>query len=212
VKQRIAKVYRSLYASFGPQHWWPAGTPFEVMVGAILTQNTSWNNVEKAIAVLHKHKLLSPVKLDKLRNSKLSRLIRPAGYYNIKAKRLKNFLKFFLKKYGGDTGLMRKGDVSSLRQELLSVNGIGNETADSILLYALGKPVFVVDAYTRRIFSRHKFFRDGLDYQTVQDFFEKNTVPSVKLYNEFHALIVKLGKDYCLKNKPRCTICPLNNK
>jgi len=202
-------IYRRLYSRFGPQYWWPAESPFEVMVGAILTQNTNWRNVEKAIGNLKKKRLLKPDKLYRISQKKLGSLIKPAGYYNIKAKRLKNFLDFFLKHYQGNQKKMSAQDIKSLRQELLSVNGIGPETADSILLYALAKPVFVIDAYTKRMLSRHRLISESADYQEAQNLFMQNLKKRVKLFNEYHALLVKLGKEFCLKNKPRCNICPL---
>jgi len=207
--RRLGLVYQKLYSFFGSQHWWPADTPFEVMIGAILTQNTNWLNVEKAISNLKKHKLLQPHRLYKLSHKRLTELIRPAGYYNIKAKRLKSFLKFFIEHYDGNVKTMSCIPISSLRQQLLSVNGIGPETADSILLYALNRPVFVVDAYTKRILLRHRFTGEDASYDKTQNLFMKNLKSGVKLFNEYHALLVKLGKEFCLKNKPRCDICPL---
>jgi endonuclease-3 related protein len=211
MKKGLEVVYRKLAQNFGPQHWWPAKSPFEVMVGAVLTQNTNWSNVEKAIANLKKAKVLTPEKLYKLPTARLAKLIRPAGYYNIKAQRLRNFLKFFFHTYGGKIGRMALGDLTELRQQLLSVCGIGPETADSILLYALDKPIFVVDAYTKRILSRHKLVKDGSDYHQVQDLFMHNLKTDVRLFNEYHALLVKLGKDFCRKNNPRCSECPLRH-
>lgn len=202
-------IYKKLYARFGPQYWWPANSPFEVSVGAILTQNTNWLNVEKAIGNLKKNKLLEPRKLYKLPPRKLAALIRSAGYYNIKTKRLREFLKFLIKSYKGSLKKMSLSDTFVLRQELLCVNGIGPETADSILLYALEKPIFVVDAYTKRILARHRLVKEDASYGQVQDLFMKNIRAEVKLFNEFHALLVRLGKEFCLKNKPRCDICPL---
>jgi endonuclease III related protein len=207
--RRLNLVYQKLYSLFGSQHWWPADTSFEVIIGAILTQNTNWLNVEKAISNLKKHKLLQPYTLYKLSHERLTELIRPAGYYNIKAKRLKSFLKFFMKYYNGNVKKMSGIDTSSLRQELLSVKGIGPETADSILLYALDRPIFVVDAYTKRILLRHHFIRQDTGYDKIQNLFMQNLKSGVKLFNEYHALLVKLGKEFCLKNKPRCKICPL---
>ena len=207
--KKLLEIYQRLYKAFGSQHWWPADEPFEVMVGAILTQNTNWQNVEKAIAALKKNKVLDSQKLNRMPQKKLAKLIRPAGYFNIKAKRLKNFLKFYLENYKADIRRMRVADTLILRNELLGVNGIGEETADSILLYALNKPVFVVDAYTKRIYSRHRFIPEGSSYQAVQEFFMQNLKNDVQLFNEYHALLVKLGKDFCLKSKPKCTICPL---
>jgi endonuclease-3 related protein len=201
-------IYRRLYKTFGPQHWWPAKQPFEVMVGAILTQNTAWGNVEKAIANLKRAKCISARKLKGIPPSRLAALIRPSGYYNIKAKRLKSFLDFFSARYQCNLARMRREPLARLRQGLLATKGIGPETADSILLYALGKPIFVVDAYTRRILSRHGILDGKADYETVQNIFMQKLKPSVKLFNEYHALLVRLGKDYC-KKKPLCNLCPL---
>jgi endonuclease-3 related protein len=209
MKPQLRLIYRKLYACFGPQSWWPAETPFEVMVGAILTQNTNWFNVEKAIDNLKKKKILHPHKLYRISQRRLAALIKPVGYYNIKAKRLKSFLDFFVKHYRGDPKKMSTQGLESLRQKLLSVNGIGPETADSILLYALNKPIFVVDAYTKRILLRHHLLSKNADYNETQNFFMRNLKKQVKLFNEYHALLVKLGKEFCLKNKPKCDICPL---
>ena len=181
------------------------------MVGAILTQNTNWQNVEKAISNLKKHRLLELSRLHRLPEKKLASLIRPAGYYNVKAKRLKSFLRFLSEDYRGSLRKMSSLDKQELRAKLLTVHGVGPETADSILLYAIKKPVFVVDAYTRRIFSRHGLVSDKADYHQMQKLFMQNLRNSVKLFNEYHALLVKLGKDFCLKNKPKCDICPLNS-
>jgi len=202
-------TYKKLYNYFGPQRWWPAKTPFEVMVGAILTQNTSWQNVEKAIKNLKKHKLLSPGKLNKLKNNSLALRIKPAGYYNVKAKRLKNFIDFLFKEFGADIGKMRLAEPLDLRKKLIAVNGIGQETADSILLYALNKPVFVVDAYTRRILCRHGKAKKDAAYEEIQGLFVKNLRNNAKLFNEYHALLVRLGKEFCFKNDPQCKECPL---
>jgi len=226
----LSLIYRRLYRRFGPQSWWPA-TPlpraggvrrkppkikrrrpvlerFEVIVGAILTQNTNWGNVERAIANLKNKNVLSPRALDRLSREELAQLIRPAGYFNIKAQRLKNFLAFFFKEYQGSLARMQKEGTSVLRERLLSVNGIGPETADSILLYALDKPVFVVDAYTKRIFSRHGIVGSDHDYHRIQDAFIGNIPKDLKTFNEYHALIVRLGKDFC-RTQPKCDQCPL---
>lgn len=201
-------IYERLMRTFGKRHWWPAETPFEVMVGAILTQNTAWKNVEKAIINLKKKKLLNPKVLLKLRNSDLARLIRPAGYFNVKALRLKNFLQYLDSRYGRNVREMSRAPTKQLREELLQVNGIGEETADSILLYAAGKRSFVVDAYTRRIFSRHRYLSGKEDYRTIQSIFTELLPKSTPLYNDYHAQIVEAGKDFCRK-KPRCSVCPL---
>jgi endonuclease-3 related protein len=182
------------------------------MVGAILTQNTNWQNVEKAIRNLRKAELLDAHKLYRLPHRRLAQLIRPSGYFNIKARRLKNFLKFYIENYKANVLKMRAQDTGRLREELLSVNGIGQETADSILLYALDKPVFVVDAYTKRICSRHGLLCEGASYQDTQKLFTQNLKNDVQLFNEYHALLVRLGKDFCLKSRPRCRMCPLTEK
>lgn len=209
MKRKLNRIFTVLYSAFGAQHWWPADSVFEVMVGAILTQNTNWSNVEKAIAALKEKKLLNAEKIFRLEPKKLAGLIKSAGYYNIKAARLKSFLKFFFERYAFRSRLMAKQDLAVLRKQLLSVNGIGPETADSILLYALNKPVFVVDAYTKRIFSRHKLIKEEAEYAQVQDIFTRNLKADAKFFGEYHALLVKLGKDYCRKQKPKCGICPL---
>ena len=209
MKQKLGSIYRKLYAHFGPQHWWPGDSALEVMVGAILTQNTNWGNVEKAIGNLKGRRLLSAKKLYQISQRRLASLIRPAGYYNIKAKRLKEFLRFLFKNYQGNIKRMSRQDPQQIREQLLSVNGIGPETADSILLYALNKPVFVVDAYTRRILSRHQLIPEDASYDEIQNLFRKHLKKDVKLFNEYHALLVRLGKGLCLKKKGRCSLCPL---
>ncbi|MEO0114240.1 MAG: endonuclease III domain-containing protein [candidate division WOR-3 bacterium] len=206
----IFQIYQKLFRHYGPQFWWPGKTKFEIIVGAILTQNTAWRNVEKAIKNLKDRKLLFPDKLFNLPVSDLANLIRPTGYYNIKAKRLKSFLEFLAKRYQFNLTRMNKTDTLTLRQELLSVKGIGEETADSILLYAFNRPVFVVDAYTRRVFSRHKFFSSKATYSEIQKFFTANLPKDVKIYNEYHALIIRLAKEHC-KKVPNCEQCPLAN-
>ncbi|HLD40815.1 MAG TPA: endonuclease III domain-containing protein [Candidatus Omnitrophota bacterium] len=209
LKEKIGDIYQKLYRSFGPQSWWPGDTPFEVIAGAILTQNTNWQNVAKAIDNLKKAKVLTPKKLHSLPQPRLAELIRPSGYFNIKATRLKEFLNFLFKNYGGSLKKMFSRPLEDLRKEILSVKGIGPETADSILLYAGGLPVFVVDAYTKRIFSRQKLLSEEADYHQVQELFTRSLKRDVRLYNEYHALIVRLGKDFCKKTKPRCEVCPI---
>lgn len=205
----LQKIYDRLYRRFGPQYWWPGQTPFEVMVGAILTQNTNWGNVEKAIAALRKEKALTCKAIAGMDRKTLASLIRPAGYYNIKAARLKNYVGFFCREFNGSVRRMAREEKASLRERLLAVNGVGRETADSILLYALEKPVFVVDAYTKRIFSRHGIIAEDADYEAVRAVFTTGLRQDTRLYNEYHALIVRLGKEYCLKREPRCESCPL---
>ncbi len=202
------QIYDKLYKEFGPRHWWPADSDFEIIIGAILTQNTSWVNVEKAIANLKKRNLLNPKKLYKINTKILAQLIKPSGYYNIKAKRLKSFAEFLFKNYNGSLKNMFSRPWQELRSQLLEVNGIGPETADSILLYAGNKPVFVVDAYTKRIFSRHNFVDPAAKYGELQHIFMKNLPHDHKIFNEYHALIVELGKNIC-KKKPGCRICPI---
>ena len=209
-KKNIKNIFNRLFLHFGQQYWWPADSSFEVVLGAILTQNTNWANVEKAVNNLKREKLITPKKIYRLPQDKLARLIRPAGYFNIKAKRIKNFINFLFSDYSGSVKKMFARDIAVLRESLLSVNGIGEETADSIILYAAGQPIFVVDTYTKRIFARLGFFRDESSYHDVQNFFMQNLPPDVKMFNEFHALIVRLAKEFCLKNKPKCKLCPLN--
>lgn len=203
-------IYHALFASFGPQHWWPGDTPFEVMVGAILTQNTSWDNVEKAISNLKNADCLDPGIINRMRKDWLSSLIRPAGYFNVKATRLKSFIAFFMNHYNGRVKEMMRADADALRNELLAVNGIGHETADSILLYALGKPIFVIDAYTKRVLSRHGILPFERSYDEFQSLFHSNLPANRKLFNEYHALFVRVGKEFC-KPKPRCSGCPLRD-
>jgi endonuclease III related protein len=205
----LNKIYKKLYNYFGPQHWWPAETPFEVMVGAILTQNTNWQNVEKAIRNLKKGRVLTPSRLHGISPERLAKFIKPSGYYNVKTRRLKELLNFIFSVYRGSLKKMAAGQKSELRRQLLSVKGIGQETADSILLYALSKPVFVVDAYTKRILSRHKLCKHDAGYEDTQNLFMQNLKNEVKLFNEYHALLVRLGKEFCLKRNPKCENCPL---
>lgn len=207
-RERLLEIYNSFYERFGPQHWWPGETPFEVIVGAILTQNTSWKNVDKAIGSLKAAGLFTPGGLHDLPVDTLARLIKSSGYFNIKARRLKNFLSFLFKEYGGEINALLKKEGQILREKLLSVNGIGPETVDSILLYAAGYPIFVVDAYTKRIFSRHGFISPDAGYQQVQTLFMENLPRDPVLYNEYHALIVRVGKELC-KKRPLCRHCPI---
>jgi len=211
MKDKLDLIYHKLYTYFGPQCWWPAESAFEVMVGAILTQNTNWVNVERAIVNLKQEKVLSARKLYKLKHQSLARIIHPAGYYNIKARRLKEFLKFFIENYNANIKSISRVNFSKLRKDLLAVKGIGQETADSILLYALNKPIFVVDAYTKRIFSRHGYFKEEATYIEVQEFFMQNMPKKARLFNEYHALLVRLAKEFCVKNKPKCVDCPIRS-
>jgi len=208
--EKLIKIYDLLLDRFGQQHWWPGQTPFEIIVGAILTQNTNWTNVEKAIDNLKAASLIEPDKLHNTNHDRLAELIRPAGYYNIKAKRLRNFLDWLFETYDGDLSQLEDLDTDSLRQQLLNINGIGLETADSIVLYAFNKPIFVVDTYTCRVMGRHQFVEPGADYEQVRDIFESFLPSDVELFNEFHALLVMVGKNFC-KPKPKCEGCPLES-
>ena len=220
----LMRIFRKLYGAFGPQHWWPGETPFEVAVGAILTQNTNWGNVEKAIKNLKRERVLSAKRIHEMPLSGLAALIRPAGYFNIKARRLKAFMDFLMKHYRGSLLRMKGEDTDALREKLLSVNGIGPETADSMLLYALGRPVFVIDAYTKRVLSRHNVMAHEEPYERFQELFHaslnKRAIQRIKgfatpveggcapFYNEFHALFVMVGKTFC-RPRPLCDSCPL---
>ena len=208
--KKIQKIYKKLYKAFGPQDWWPGDTPFEIAVGAILTQNTNWGNVEKAINNLKKAKALNVKSLHRMPIRKLAKLIRPAGYFNVKAKRLKSFIGFLVGNYQGSMQKLKKEKINSLREKLLDVNGIGPETADSILLYALDKPVFVIDAYTKRALSRHNILKYDEPYEKFQELFHSSLKKDVKLFNEYHALFVRLGKIFC-KTKSVCEKCPLKS-
>mgnify|MGYP000901118049 FL=1 len=208
-KKTLMEGFERMHARFGPRHWWPGETPFEVMVGAILTQNTNWKNVERAIANLKSERLLDPGRLLDLHPATLAKLIRPAGYYRVKAGRLRHFIAYFVEAYGGKVKRMAAEPTGKLREELLAVKGIGPETADSILLYALEKPAFVIDAYTRRILSRHALCAEDETYDDLQAIFTDRLPAEVELYNEYHALVVETAKEYC-RTSPRCDGCPLN--
>lgn len=212
-RKKLPEIYRALRKSFGHQRWWPGETPFEIMVGAILTQNTSWTNVEKAIQNLKQADKLTPKAIQAIPVDELAELIRPSGYFNIKAKRLKFFITYLFEKYAGDLKRMARQKGTNLRKELLEVNGIGPETADSILLYALQKPFFVIDAYTKRIFSRHGLIsqKDLLQftYDDWQQLFTAALPAKLSLYNDFHAQIVMLAKSFCRSREALCTACPL---
>ena len=208
-RKQLMAMYRALFRAYGPQHWWPGDTPFEVVVGAILTQNTAWINVEQAIKNLKRERLLSPARLREVAPRRLALLIRPSGYFNIKANRLVNLMDFLAGRYRGSLARMLRDDPGELRKGLLLVNGIGPETADSIILYAAGKPVFVVDAYTKRIFTRHGLVSERAGYDEVQQLFMGSLPGDAGLFNEYHALLVQVGKLHCKKRAPRCPGCPL---
>ncbi|HDS84471.1 MAG TPA: endonuclease III domain-containing protein [Phycisphaerales bacterium] len=206
----VTDLYERLYARFGPQRWWPGDGRFEIIVGAILTQNTNWTNVEKAIANLRNAGVLTPKQLVALAPQRLAELIRPAGYFNIKAGRLRHFLEWLFDRFDGDVDSAGNLSTHGLRDELMAVKGIGPETADSICLYAFEKPVFVVDAYTARILGRHGMIWPQAGYEEIREYFESHLPRDVQLYNEFHALLVRLGKTYC-KPRPLCSGCPLED-
>ena len=207
----LMNIYQKLYQAYGPRDWWPAETSFEVMVGAILTQNTSWRNVEKAIQKLKGKGVLNPEGIHDLKKTQLASLIKSSGYYRIKADRLKAFVNFLFEEFDGDLKRMGRERLGELREKLLGVKGIGPETADSILLYGLKKSIFVIDAYTKRILSRHKMILENTAYEEVQKLFMEHLPLDEKLFNEYHALLVHLGKTVC-KKIPRCDICPLRDK
>ncbi len=204
----LLKIYVILNEYFGDLRWWPADGPFEVMVGAILTQNTAWANVEKAIKALRGNRLLTPAALFHIPEGELAGIIRPSGYYHLKAGRLKSFVRFFLEEYSGSEAAMKVEPISILRDKLLGVRGVGPETADSILLYACQKPVFVCDAYTKRILLRHGMIGEDAGYAEIQALFMNHLPPDTSLFGQYHALIVNTGKMFCRK-EPRCGACPL---
>lgn len=201
-------AYEALLDHFGPQHWWPAETPFEVIVGAVLTQNTSWKNVDLALENLREAGLLHLEGLRALHHDELAELIRPAGYFRLKARRLRNLLDLIHDQHEGSLEHFLSTDLPTLREQLLKVNGVGPETADSILLYAAGKPTFVIDTYTHRVARRHGWIEPEADYHDLKEYFEGGLPEDVSLYNEYHALLVRVGHEFC-KPRPRCEDCPL---
>jgi len=209
LKRRLTDIYRRLFKRYGPQHWWPADEPFEVIVGAILTQSAAWTNVEKAIANLKKAGALTPAALRAMPEPELARLIYPSGYYNVKARKLKAFAGRLGEKYGDSLERLFAQDISELRNQLLDIYGIGEETADSIILYAGNKPIFVIDAYTRRIIDRLGLKPNPGNYADYQQLFMTALPPDATLFNEYHALLVKLAKETCRK-QPFCAQCCLN--
>jgi len=210
MRNQLLEIFDTMLDAYGPRFWWPAETPFEVCVGAILTQNTNWGNVEKAIANLKREGLLSPEGLRDVPVERLAELIRPAGYFNVKSGRLKDFIVWLFAEYGGSLDRMFHGDWRVLREELVKVRGIGPETCDSILLYAGHRPSFVVDAYTKRLFSRLGLISESAAYEDVRSLFMTNLPDDRELYNEYHALIVQHCKERCRK-KPLCEACPLRS-
>ncbi|MDA1107746.1 MAG: endonuclease [Proteobacteria bacterium] len=206
---QITAVYRKLYRQHGPQHWWPGETPFEVMVGAVLTQNTAWSNVEKAIANLRAARLLDAAAIIRTRPARLAKLLTPSGYFNVKARRLRSLCAWYVEQGGFDA--LSQRDTSRLRSELLALHGIGPETADDILLYAFERPVFVIDAYTRRLFKRLGLIAGDETYEALRAGVERRLARGddrIALFNEFHALIVAHAKNIC-RPRPRCEVCCL---
>lgn len=209
IQVRLIEIFNLLLSYFGPRHWWPARTEFEVIVGAILTQNVAWKNVEKAIRNLESYGLLDPQLLAKAPLELVEETVRPTRYYRQKAKRLRGFCEFLIEEHQGELSGLFAMEISELRTRLLALKGIGKETADSIILYAARKPIFVVDAYTRRIFHRLGLLPEDAGYDEMQDFFMQHLSPDTGLYNEYHALIDGLGNTLCSNKKPRCDECPL---
>ena len=208
-KTILLDLYSTLYEAFGPRNWWPADSPFEVVIGAILTQNTAWRNVKKAISNLKARGLLSANALYHVPVQDLATAIRPSGYYNVKARRLKHFVGFLFQESDGDLDSLFAEDLDILRGKLLSINGIGPETADSILLYAGNKPTFVVDSYTIRILFRHNLIPEAISYDEVRNLFMDCLEPDASMFNEYHALLVHVGHSFCLKKIPMCRECPV---
>jgi len=207
--QILRNYFDAMFAHLGPRHWWPAKTRFEVIVGAILTQNTAWSNVKRALDNLRRERLLVPAAIESVATTRLARLIRPSGYFRQKARKLKAFAGFLRREYRGSLLRMFRTPTPELREKLLNVHGVGPETADSILLYAGNHPVFVVDAYTRRILERHALIHARAGYDEIQDFFQRSLPRDASLFNEYHALIVNVGKEWCRTKNPRCNECPL---
>jgi endonuclease III related protein len=206
---QLARYYDALFGAHGPQQWWPGRTRFEVIVGAILTQNTNWSNVERAIANLRREKLLGPTAMERVSVARLAGLIRSSGYFRQKASKLKEFVHFLRRNYGGSLTKMFATPTAELREQLLAIHGIGPETADSILLYAGQHKVFVVDAYTRRVLERHGLIHAKATYEEIRALFEQSLLPDVSVYNEYHALIVHTGKHFCRTRQPDCEHCCL---
>ncbi len=211
----LRRVYQLLLRSFGHQHWWPAETPFEVCVGAILTQNTNWSNVRRAIANLKAARLLSePRRLFALPESELAELIKPAGYFNVKARRLRAFLRVLVEEFDGNLQRLFAGETSVVRERLLAIHGIGPETADSMLLYAGGHLSFVIDAYTKRIFRRHRWCAEKDTYFDLQQMLsrslrDRSARQRIPYWQDYHAQLVALGNNFCRSRRPRCEVCPL---
>ena len=209
IKARLLRLYRALLTRYGPQDWWPARTPFEVAVGAILTQHTAWSGAARAVAALRARGLLAPHRLAFGDDALVAALVRPAGTYRLKARRLRDFARWLVARFAGDFREMRRAPLGPLRREVLSVPGLGPETADAILLYAAGRPVFVADAYTRRVLARHRLVPRDAGYEQARLFVEAHLPSDPALFNEFHALLVAVAKAHC-RTVPRCERCPLS--
>jgi endonuclease-3 related protein len=205
----LLQAYQQLVDAFGPQSWWPGESPFEIMVGAVLVQNTAWRNVERALQNLHDAGVMDPHALYAVPAEELAELIRPAGYFQVKTRRLRSLLQFLVENYDGSLTAMFAVDRPTLRAQLLGVHGIGPETADAILLYAGGLPTFVVDTYTHRILARHGWIDYDADYYEIKELCESSLPADSALYNEYHALLVRVGKDFCRRTLPKCEGCPL---
>ncbi len=208
IRRALRRYYDLMAGHYGPTGWWPGDSPFEIAVGAILTQNTAWTNVEKALANLKRARLLNPRAIVRSDAAALEEALRPTGYFRVKTRRLQSFCAHLVEHYGGSIARMARRPLHALREELLDIHGIGPETADDILLYACGHPVFVVDAYTRRIMSRHGHVDPGIGYEALRELFEHHLDTDVHMFKEYHALIVYTGKDYC-RSRPQCDGCPL---
>ena len=208
VKARLLRLHVALLRRFGPQRWWPGRTSYEIAVGAVLTQHTAWTNAARAVAALRGRRLLRPDRLAALGEGALAETIRPAGTYRIKARRLQALTRWLLDRFGGRWTGVRRAPLDPLRRELGTVPGLGPETVDAILLYAAGRPTFVADAYARRVLSRHRLVRLGAGYEAARAFVEDHLPSDPALFNEFHALLVAVGKTHC-RTVPRCATCPL---
>jgi endonuclease-3 related protein len=208
--EKIKAFYDAMLAAYGPQGWWPAGSAFEMIIGAILTQNTNWKNVERALANLKQEGLMSPEALHTVPLDHLAETIKPAGYFNIKARRLRNFIDMLVRDFGGNLEALFALSTSRLRETILAVSGIGPETADSIVLYAAHKPIFVVDAYTARILYRHGMIDADATYEDIQSLMQGGLPDDAAMLKEYHALLVAVGKRHCKKRAPECVGCPLS--
>jgi len=207
-KARLLRLYAALHRRFGRQRWWPGRSPYEIAVGAVLTQHTAWLNAARAIAALRTRRALDPTRLAALGIGTLARVIRPAGTPRVKARRLRALTRWILERTGGRLSRMRAMALGPLRADLLAVPGLGPETADAILLYAAGRPVFVADAYARRVLARHRLVARSAGYEEVRGWLEAHLPSDPELFNEFHALLVAVGKSHC-RSRPRCDGCAL---